>query len=449
VKSKYLYVIAGIIIFLISISFMLAATNQPIPGQIEAESYSAMSGIQTETCSEGGLDVAWTDAGDWMDYSLNVQNTGTYTVDFRVASPYANTQFQLKNGSTILATMTVPNTGGWQTYSTVTASNISLTAGQNQTLRVYAVTNGWSLNWLKFNLGGAATPTSTKTPTPTKTPSNIIPTPTPTRTPTFPGVQVNIDATNNTGQTANDLDVIFKGNVTVLGYAFWGSNPFQSLSVAYNPNNTTTARWYNGTVANGESIHFCIYISSNCADYSYVTQWTLNQKPIGNIGTTLSQGFQGVAPGMVNMTIANNTLDGGPTTLESIEVGTTNTGFSLQTLFWYNLNQNVVWTINQSGIHLNNGESKSFSITVPSGAVGIVYRIKTHPDGLNEDANYVNYIGQFSPFINWAPNVSYSVGSYVSYNGIYYICIQAHISHTGLEPPNAPSYWQPLYGLTH
>jgi beta-glucosidase-like glycosyl hydrolase len=125
---------------------IMAATGDP--GKIEAENYSAMSGVQTETCSEGGLDVCYVDGGDWMDYTVNVQTTGSYTVDFRLSSPYAGTQLQLLKGTTALTTVTVPNTGGWQTWQTVTAT-VNLTAG-SQTLRVNAVTNGWNLNWINF-----------------------------------------------------------------------------------------------------------------------------------------------------------------------------------------------------------------------------------------------------------------------------------------------------------
>lgn len=144
--------------------------TKTIPGQIEAESYNAMFGIQTEACSEGGQNVCYTDAGDWMDYNVNVQTAGAYSVDFRVASPYNNTQLQLKKGTTILATITVPNTGGFQTWTTVTATGVNLTAG-SQTLRVHCVTNGFNFNWMKFNLSGGTTPTATKTPTPSKSPT--------------------------------------------------------------------------------------------------------------------------------------------------------------------------------------------------------------------------------------------------------------------------------------
>ncbi|EFM12237.1 Carbohydrate binding family 6 [Paenibacillus curdlanolyticus YK9] len=130
-----------------------AAAAPGDPGKIEAESYAAMNGIQTETCTEGGLNVGYIEAGDWMDYTVNVQTAGTYSVDFRVSSPYANTQLQLLKGATTLATVTNPNTGGWQNWQTV-STTVNLTAG-SQTLRVYAASNGWNLNWINIT---SATP---------------------------------------------------------------------------------------------------------------------------------------------------------------------------------------------------------------------------------------------------------------------------------------------------
>ncbi|MDR0267417.1 lytic polysaccharide monooxygenase [Paenibacillus sp.] len=41
----------------------------------------------------------------------------------------------------------------------------------------------------------------------------------------------------------------------------------------------------------------------------------------------------------------------------------------------------------------------------------------------------------------WAPNVSYTAGTLVSYNGATYECLQAHTSLTGWEPSNVPSLW--------
>ncbi|MBN1411924.1 MAG: cellulase family glycosylhydrolase [Spirochaetales bacterium] len=138
-----------------------------IPGFIEAEDFTAMSGIQTEDCSEGTLNVGWIEAGDWMDYNVNVASAGSYLVEYRVASLDATIQFQLQEGGTVLGTISAPTTGGWQNWSTA-SHTVTLGAG-NRTLRVYASVTGWNINWLNFTSVNPATATPTRTPTPTQT----------------------------------------------------------------------------------------------------------------------------------------------------------------------------------------------------------------------------------------------------------------------------------------
>ncbi|MEU6719977.1 carbohydrate-binding protein [Nonomuraea sp. NPDC046802] len=46
----------------------------------------------------------------------------------------------------------------------------------------------------------------------------------------------------------------------------------------------------------------------------------------------------------------------------------------------------------------------------------------------------------------WAPWTSYAIGAVVTYNGVDYVCIQAHTSQPGWEPPNVPALWKPGSG---
>lgn len=116
--------------------------------KLEAELYSAMFGIQTEQTTDagGGLNVGYIDAGDWMDYSVNIATAGTYSIKLRVAAPNSNSALQIINSSgTILKTLNIPNTGSFQSWQTIDET-LTLPAGL-QTLRIYAQTSLWNINW--------------------------------------------------------------------------------------------------------------------------------------------------------------------------------------------------------------------------------------------------------------------------------------------------------------
>lgn len=121
----------------------------------EAEDYTAMSGVAKETTSDvsGNQNVNMLDNGDWMDYSINVPASGMYTINYRVASDLGGVVLFQSNGSTV-ATTTIPVSGGLQTWSTVSAA-VALTAGV-QTVRLYAQTGGWNINWFSLEAVGTA-----------------------------------------------------------------------------------------------------------------------------------------------------------------------------------------------------------------------------------------------------------------------------------------------------
>ena len=137
----------------VTINVLSSGTYSTLPGKVEAENWSAMSGVQTETAYDnqgGALNVAYVDNGDWMDYNVISLTDTTYLLKLRVATPFNNAVLQIKaaNG-TVLASINLPNTGAWQNWQTVNAS-ISLPQGQ-QTIKVVCTSaEGWNLNWLDF-----------------------------------------------------------------------------------------------------------------------------------------------------------------------------------------------------------------------------------------------------------------------------------------------------------
>jgi hypothetical protein len=148
-------------------------TAATIPGTIQAENYDlggqgvayndaeilnqggqyrTSDGVDIEATTDagGGYDVGWTNAGEWMKYTVNVSTTGVYTLQVRLASPNTGETLHVESdGVNISGTVTVPNTGGWQTWQTATVTTSSLTAGQH-ILRIYEETAGFNINYITF-----------------------------------------------------------------------------------------------------------------------------------------------------------------------------------------------------------------------------------------------------------------------------------------------------------
>ena len=153
-----------------------------MPGTVQAENYdtggqgvaynvTAVNGsgnsyrsdgvdLEATTDTGGGYDLGWTATGQWFKYTVNVATAGTYALSLRLAAPTAVTNaLQIDNaaGTDLSGVVTAPATGGWQTWTTVTA-NITLPAGV-QTLTVDQDSPGWNINYLTFaTSGGGTTP---------------------------------------------------------------------------------------------------------------------------------------------------------------------------------------------------------------------------------------------------------------------------------------------------
>ena len=121
-----------------------------------ANSYRS-DGVDLEACTDTGCgyDIGWTSAGQWFRYTVNVASAGTYTLSLRLASPNGVTDgLHIANasGTNLSGNINVPATGGWQAWTTVTAS-VSLPAG-TQTLVVDQDNGGWNIHYLAFATAG-------------------------------------------------------------------------------------------------------------------------------------------------------------------------------------------------------------------------------------------------------------------------------------------------------
>ena len=81
--------------------------------------------IEATSDDDGGYNVGWIAAGEWLGYTVSVVAPGTYSLDARVASLGAGGSFHIelnRAGGNLTGTLTIPDTGGWQTWTTVSRS---------------------------------------------------------------------------------------------------------------------------------------------------------------------------------------------------------------------------------------------------------------------------------------------------------------------------------------
>lgn len=124
--------------------------NHLLPKKIEAEEFSTQKGMQTETvvATEGtGLNLGYTDAGDYAEYAIEAPATGKYLIDFRVASQNGNAGLAIAiDGVTQITELPIASTGGWQKWVSIKDS-ITLSAGKH-TMRMTVTKSGFNLNWM-------------------------------------------------------------------------------------------------------------------------------------------------------------------------------------------------------------------------------------------------------------------------------------------------------------
>lgn len=131
--------------------------DTPATWQIQGSSFSSESGLETETTGDatGGYDLGYVSPGAYAVYKNINFGTSVSTVNVRTASAGqgGTLEFHLDSASgPLIGTATLPVTGGWQTWETVTAP-ITGASGLHD---LYIVFQGSSagisnVNWFQFN----------------------------------------------------------------------------------------------------------------------------------------------------------------------------------------------------------------------------------------------------------------------------------------------------------
>src|SRR6185436_5284104 len=99
--------------------------------------------------------LGWTQAGEWLNYSVDVAQTQTYTLSVQVAAQGPCGVFHIAvDGVDWTGPLRIPDTGGWYSWRTIEKSGLRLAAGRH-TLRLVFDTDGatsgvGNIDWLSL-----------------------------------------------------------------------------------------------------------------------------------------------------------------------------------------------------------------------------------------------------------------------------------------------------------
>jgi len=93
--------------------------------------------------------VGWTDAGEWLRFTIQDVTPGTYDVKIRVAAPSSGGIFFAQLNGTNLGVIDVPGTGGWYEWQNMVIPDVEVSSGE-QFLKIQIVQEGFNIERITF-----------------------------------------------------------------------------------------------------------------------------------------------------------------------------------------------------------------------------------------------------------------------------------------------------------
>jgi hypothetical protein len=105
----------------------------------------------TDSDANNGYGVGWTSNNEWMEYTVDCDTAAAFTLSLRSASGSSGCKFHLEEkGLPLTGKLSVPGTGGWQTWKTTTFGPVILSKGRH-IIRFFFDQGGSNLNYFKFS----------------------------------------------------------------------------------------------------------------------------------------------------------------------------------------------------------------------------------------------------------------------------------------------------------
>lgn len=116
------------------------------------------------TCCDWTFYIGTNATGEWLNYTIDAPYNGNYRLEIRVATPYSDRKMHVEfNGEDKTGPLTLPNTGGWIKWTTL-STNIMLDAG-TQTMRLVIDYGGLNIDYISLTpLDGPKVAAPTFTP---------------------------------------------------------------------------------------------------------------------------------------------------------------------------------------------------------------------------------------------------------------------------------------------
>ncbi|MBN1925951.1 MAG: carbohydrate-binding protein [Prolixibacteraceae bacterium] len=110
-------------------------------------------GVDIEECEDvvtNGYSVGWTQSGEWLLYTVEVDSTAGYTCEIRYSANSSIGRIHLEVDNLGITTVrSLPSTGGWYNWSTLTINEVILQKGTHQ-LKFFVDNEGFNINSISF-----------------------------------------------------------------------------------------------------------------------------------------------------------------------------------------------------------------------------------------------------------------------------------------------------------
>jgi len=109
---------------LLNVAWLRPGEGPDMAERVNANSFAAQQGIQKAPCSEGGECIGWIEQGDWVRYEKIDLGQNCRQIEVRAASATRGGIIEIHldtQDGELLGTCAVPNTGGWQEWSSFKA----------------------------------------------------------------------------------------------------------------------------------------------------------------------------------------------------------------------------------------------------------------------------------------------------------------------------------------